>query len=219
MVVRFPTPFGLGQNGCWLFQKSQLLWALSFIFTICCLLNDRRRAAHSFFKIDRLFSLFLFSCPSLALFRLLILLLLLMSGNVHPNPGPIFPCSVRAENVIWQGKSVQCCTWLQMGPSKVLITFPLQIQSSWQLSLLKLPPYCNTVTPSLNSFDMYTSTVHSIPLSIDAALLPHPCLPTSYPSFAHSISSPSAPSPPSLASGCPSMPPASSSPPDSLRVL
>ena len=29
---------------------------------------------------------------------------------------------------------------LQMGPSKVLTTFPLQIQSSWQLSLLELPP-------------------------------------------------------------------------------
>ena len=29
---------------------------------------------------------------------------------------------------------------LQIGPSKVLITFPLQIQSSWQLSLVELPP-------------------------------------------------------------------------------
>ena len=72
--------------------------------------NDRSRAAHSIFKIGRLFSLFFFSCPSLTLFRLLILLLLLMSGNVHPNPGPIFPCSVCAGNVIWWGKSVQCCT-------------------------------------------------------------------------------------------------------------
>ena len=33
-----------------------------------------------------------------------------MSGNVHPNPGPIFPCSVCTGNVTWQGKSVQCCT-------------------------------------------------------------------------------------------------------------
>ena len=36
--------------------------------------------------------------------------LLLMSGNVHPNPGPIFPCSVCAGNVTWRGKSVRCCT-------------------------------------------------------------------------------------------------------------
>ena len=27
-----------------------------FIFSLCCSLNDRRRAAHSFFKIGRLFS-------------------------------------------------------------------------------------------------------------------------------------------------------------------
>ena len=52
---------------------------------------------------------FFFSCPSLSLLRLLILLLLLMSGNVHPNPGSIFPCSVCAGNVTWRGKSVQCC--------------------------------------------------------------------------------------------------------------
>ena len=73
-----------------------------FIFSLCCPLNDRRRAAHSIFKIGRLFSLFLLSCLTLALLRLLILLLLLMSGNVHPNPGPIFPCSVCAGNVTWR---------------------------------------------------------------------------------------------------------------------
>ena len=56
-------------------------------------LKNRRRAARSLFEIGRLFSLF--SCLSLA--RLLIFLLLLMSGgNVYPNPGSIFPCSVWA---------------------------------------------------------------------------------------------------------------------------
>ena len=53
--------------------------------------------------------------------------------------------------------------WLQIGLSKVLTTFPFQIQSSWQLSLLELPPCRNTVTPSSNSSDMYTSTVQSGP--------------------------------------------------------
>ena len=101
-----PGPVWVGSK--WLLG-SQLPRALSFIFSLCCPLNDRRRAAHSIFKIGRLFSLFLLSCPTLALLRLLILLLLLMSGNVHPNPGPIFPCSVRAGNVTWRGKSVQCC--------------------------------------------------------------------------------------------------------------
>ena len=57
------------------------------------------------------------------------------------------------------------------------------------------------------------------PPSTDAALTPHPRLQTSYPPSAHSISSSSAPSPPSFAPGRPSTPPASSPPHDSLRVL
>ena len=75
------------------------------------------------------------------------------------------------------------------------------------------------MTPSSDSSDMYTSTVQSSPASADAALSPHPRLQTSYPPSAHSISSPSAPSPPSLAPARPSTPPASSPPPDSLRVF
>ena len=52
------------------------------------------------------FSLLPFSCPSSSSF----LLLLLMSGNVHPKPGPVFSCSVCAENVTWRGRSMQCCS-------------------------------------------------------------------------------------------------------------
>ena len=116
------TLFGLGESGCWTFQGSQLPQTLPFIFLLCCPLNNHRRAADSFLKIGRLFSLSLFSCPSLAHFRLLIHLLLLMSGNIHPNPGPIFPCSVCTENVTWQGKSVQCCTcskWVHLRCSQL----------------------------------------------------------------------------------------------------
>ena len=61
VVVRSPAPFGLGPNGCWPSRGSQVPRALPFIFSLCCPLNDRTRAAHSFFRIDRLFSLFLFS--------------------------------------------------------------------------------------------------------------------------------------------------------------
>ena len=59
---------------------------------------------------------------------------------------------------------------------------------------------------------MYICTVQSGPVSANAALSPHPRLQTSYPPSAHSISSPSAPSPPSLSPGCPSALPVSSPP-------
>ena len=101
---------------------------------------------------------------------------------------------------------------LQMGPSKVLTTFFIQIQSSWQLSLLELPPCHNTVTLSSDFFDTYTSTVESAPASANATLSLHPRLQTSYPQSAHYISSPSAPPPSSLALGYPSALPASSPP-------
>ena len=133
VVVLSPTRFGLGRNGCWPSRGSQLPQALSFLFSLCCPLNDRRRAAHSIFKIGRLFSLFLFSCPSFVRLRLLLLLLLLMSGNVHPNHGPIFPCSVCTGNVTWRGKSVQRCTcskWVHLRCSQLFLSNFRALESS-----------------------------------------------------------------------------------------
>ena len=108
-------------------------------FLLCCPLNDRRRAAHSLFKIGRPCSPFLFSCPTLALLRLLIPLLLLMSGSVHPNPGPIFPCSVCAGYVTWRGKSVQCCTrfkWVHLRCSQLSLSEFRALGSSHSWSCL-----------------------------------------------------------------------------------
>ena len=152
------------------------------IFLLCCPLNDRRRAAHSFFKIGRLFSLSLLSCPTLARLRLLILLLLPMSGNVHPNPGPIFPCSVCAGNVTWRGKSVQCCAcskWVHLKCSQLSLSNFRALGSSHSWSC---PPCCNTVTPSLLGLLRHVYLYCSIwPPSANAALLPHPRPQTSYP--------------------------------------
>ena len=133
VVVRYPTPIGLGRNGCWTSRKFQLPRALPFIFSQCCPLNDRRRATHSFFKISRQLSLFLIFCPSLVLLRLFIFLLLLMSGNVHPNPGLIFPCCVCAGNVTWRGKSVQCCIcskWVHLRCSQLSLSIFRDLGSS-----------------------------------------------------------------------------------------
>ena len=99
-----PTPLGLGRNSCWPSRGSQLPRALPFIFSMCCPLNDRSRAAHSFLKIGRLS--FLFSCPSLVRLRHLILLLLLMSGNVHPNLGLSFHALCALEML--HGGASQC---------------------------------------------------------------------------------------------------------------
>ena len=137
-------PFGLGRNGCWPSRGSQLPRALPFIFSLCCPLNDRRRAAHSFFKIDRLFSLFLFSCPSSS-----------------PHSSSSLDERQRSSQP-WPHLSLLCVRWkcdlvgqvsamlqlLQMSPSKVLTTFPLEIQSTQQLSLLELlplPQHCDSV--------------------------------------------------------------------------
>ena len=133
-----------------------------------------------------------------------------------PNPGPIIPCSVCAGNVTWRSKSVQrcaCSKWVHLKCSQLSLSKFRTLDSSHSWSC---PPCCvptrNTVTLSSDSSDMYTSTVQSCPLSANAALPPYPRLQTSYPPSAHSVSTPSAPSPPFLAPGCPSAPPASSPP-------
>ena len=113
--------------------------ALSSIFSLCCSLNDRCRAAQSFFKIGRLFS------P--ALLRLLILLLLLMSGNVYLNPGPIFPCSVCAGNVTWRGKSVQCCACSKWVHQRCLQLFLYKFRALGSSHSWSFPNCSNTVTP------------------------------------------------------------------------
>ena len=142
-----------------------------------------------------------------------------MSGNVHPNPGPIFPCSVCTGNVTWRGKSVQCCAcskWVHLRGSQLSLSKFRALGSSRSWSC---PPCRITVTPSSDSSDMYTSTVQSSPDSANAALSPHPRLLTSHPSSAHFTSSPSSPPPPCLAPGFSSALPASSPPPDFLRFL
>ena len=140
-----------------------------------------------------------------------------MSGSVHHNPGPIFPCSVCAGNMTWLDKSVQCWTcskWVHLRCSQHSLSRFRTLDSSHSWSC---PPCCvpirNTVTLSSDS---YTSTVQSSPSSANAALPPQPRLITSYPPPSHSVYSPSAPSPPSLALGRPSTLPASSHPPPRL---
>ena len=144
--------------------------SLRTIFSPCCPLNHRRGAAHSSFKIGRQSPPF--SCLFHALLRLLILLLLLMSGNVHPTPRPIFPSSVCAGNVTWRGKSMQCCTcskWVDLrcsllslfkfrtlGSSHTWSFPPCFVPACNTVTFSTVTPHCNTMTPSSG---LYTSTV------------------------------------------------------------
>ena len=105
-----------------------------------------------------------------------------------------------------------CCTcskWVHLRCSQLSLSKFRALGSSHSWSCL---PCRNTVTPSSDSSDTYTSTVQSGPPSTDAALSRHPRLQTSYPPSANSVSPSSAPSPPSLAPGHFSTPPASSPP-------
>ena len=116
---------------------------------------------------------------------------------------------------------MQCCAcskWVylrcsQLSFSKFRI---LDSSHSWSCSLCCVPTH-NTVTSASHSSNTYISTVQSSPSSANTALPPHPRLQTSYPRQPIQYILP-LPLTTVLAPGCPSMPPASSTP-DFLRVL
>ena len=186
------------------------------IFLPCSPLNVRRRVARSLFKIGPVFSLLLpFSCPSSHSS-----LSPDMSGNVHPNPCSVFPCSVCAGNVTWRVRSVQCCTcsnWVHLKCSLLSFSRFRTLGSSHSWSC---PPcffwrfytyqQCDFLVGLLQLVYLHCSIW---PFSANAALAPHPHFQTSYPIFAHFVSPLSAPSPPPHAPGCFFLPSAFSSPP------
>ena len=73
------------------------------IFSLRCPVNDHRKAAFRLSKIGRLRFLFSYLFPSLFL---LIIILLVISGNVHPSFGPIF--SVQCVLEMWPGEVGWC---------------------------------------------------------------------------------------------------------------
>ena len=117
---------GEGRNGLSILRGSHpraiLLWTtLLLIFYPCCpmrghiwtaFLNpiDRPPISSTFFRTTLLSLSFhpkplhYLSHPPL----ILIIMLLLISGDIHPNPGPIDPCSVCSRRVTWGNRLVQC---------------------------------------------------------------------------------------------------------------
>ena len=104
MVCQFPEGLILGR-----FSLGQLFF--SFFYPCCpmrghvwtALLNpiDRPSTSSTFFQTTLL-------SPSFQPSLLLIFMLLLISGDIHPNPGPIDPCFVCSRRVTWGNRSVQC---------------------------------------------------------------------------------------------------------------
>ena len=155
-MVWSPTPFGLDRKGCWPSRGSQLPLALPSNNFIAVLPPERpQKSSTQLFKIGRLSSPF----PSLfhARLRLLILLLPLMSGNAHPNPGPIFPCSVCAGNVSWGAGVSQFNTVL--APNEYIQGAHYSPSPNSELLVALTPgaapccvPACNTVTSTVTPY-------------------------------------------------------------------
>ena len=98
-----------------------------------------------------------------------------MSGNVHSNPCPVFPCSVCAGNATWRGRSVQCCicsNWVHLKCS--LLSFSrfrtLGNSHSWSYPPCCFPAFFGdptstvTVTSSSDSSSWYTSNAQIRPI-------------------------------------------------------
>ena len=77
-----------------------------------------------------------------------------MSGNVHPNHGPIFPCSVCTGNVIWRGK-------------------PLQSSATFIPTLVPSFPTPPTRIPTLRNLAPPLLMLHSHPTLVSKPLIPH----------------------------------------------
>ena len=97
-----------------------------------------------------------------------------MSGNVHPNSCPIFPCSVCTANVTWRGRSVQCCICSDQVHLKCSPLFISRFRTLGSSHSWSCPPCCvpassgyptptSTVTSSSNFSSWYTSTAQSAP--------------------------------------------------------
>ena len=89
------------------------------------------------------------SCPPL----FLIVMVLLISGEIHPNPGPIDSCSVCYHKVTWGNRSVQCANcffWVYLSCSGLIPTdFAKSPQDTLGLVQCAYPPL-KSPSPSYN---------------------------------------------------------------------
>ena len=133
---------------------------------------------------------------------ILIFMLLLISGDIHPNPGPIDPCSVYSRRVTWGNRSVQCtnCSlWVHLSCSGLSPTDFRKISPghSWTC------PMCPSSSQPLPSL----SHPNHVPLSFSVSPFTH--TPNPPPSFTntHKIISSKINPPPKTITNNPTYPP------------
>ena len=106
---------------------------------------------------------------------ILISMLLLISGDIHPNPGPIDPCSVCSRRVTWGNRSIQCtgCSlWVHLSCSGLSPT-----------DFRKISPGHSWTCPICPSSSQPPSLSHSNPVSSFFSISPSSHTPNPPPSL------------------------------------
>ena len=97
---------------------------------------------------------------------ILISMLLLISGVIHPNPGPIDPCSVCSRRVTWGNRSIQCtgCSlWVHLSCSGLSSADFRKISPGHSWTCRMCPSSSSQPLPSLS---------HSNPISSSFSVSP-----------------------------------------------
>ena len=96
---------------------------------------------------------------------ILISMLLLISGDIHPNPGPIDPCSVFSRRVTWGNRSIQC--------TKCSLWVHLSYSGLSPADFRKISPGHSWTCPMFPSFSQPLSSLsHSNPVSSSFSVSP-----------------------------------------------
>ena len=105
-------------------------------------------------------------------------MLLLISGDIHPNPGPPGPCSVCSRRVIWKNRSVQCancslCVHLSCSGLSPAVFRKNSPGHSWTCPM---SPYSTQTLPSLSHPNLV-----SLPIPVSSFFSVSPSIHTSNP--------------------------------------
>ena len=180
VVVRSPTPFELGRNGCWPSRQFSHPGDTPSFFRYAALWTT---AVGQHTASSKSVACYLFLVSIALVFPFFVSAFFFFSWwavMFIPTLAPSFLALCVLE--MWPGGASH--KWVHLRCSQLSFSIFRALGSSHSWSC---PPCSNTVTPFPDSSDMYTSTVQSGPASANAALSPHPRLQTSYPPSAHYI--------------------------------